>query len=248
MSTKLTDKQKLFKYFDISPDTITCKYDTYIEINMNDYKVEDEEILEFNEDEVDYAYTIPGIFEAFIPSLNDSVNFALPFEISLIKTTDTVIKNGILTINYSSGDKLLFANTKSAASDLKIITKLLDNQVKYLRGNISKSVELLWTQISATSRIKLHHIELIFTVLYGTDTPSGFIPTRLGNQIYNKESALGSKESAQNFGSTNAFNYGYINEAILKNVTRKPEFKPAKSDLEKIIAAEYHNLPIKETV
>ena len=55
---------------------------------------------------------------------------------------------------------------------------------------------------------------------------------------------LTSKESAQNFGSTNAFNYGYTNEAILKNVTRRPDMKPVKSDLEKIVAAEYHKLPI----
>lgn len=242
----LTDKQKLFKYFDITKDTITCKYSTYLEISVDDYKIDDEELLEFDDDQVDYSYNIPGIFEAFIPDMNDSVNFALPFEINLIKPENTLIKNGILTINYEAGDKLLFANTKSSASDLKIITKILDNQIKYLRGNISKTVEILWSQISSTSKIKFHHIELIYSVLYGQDTPQGFIPLRLGSQNYTREFALGSKESAQNFGSTNAFNYGYTNEAILKNVTRRPDLKPAKSDLEKIIAAEYHNLPVTD--
>ena len=243
---KLTDKQKLFKYFDITPSTIVCKYATYIELKIDEYKIDDEELLEFDDDQVDYSYTIPGIFEAFLPELNDSVNFALPFDINLIKSEDTIIKNGILTINYSAGDKLLYADTKSSASDLKVITKLLDNQVKYLRGNISKTVELLWSQISSSSKLKFHHIELIYTVLYGQDTAQGFIPIRLGSQEYTRETALGSKESAQNFGSTNAFNYGYTNEAMLKNVTRRPDLKPVKSDLEKIIAAEYHNLPFSE--
>jgi hypothetical protein len=35
---------------------------------------------------------------------------------------------------------------------------------------------------------------------------------------------------------------------MLKNVTRDPNIKPPKSDLEKIIAAEYHDLPIKDEV
>jgi hypothetical protein len=245
---KLSDKQKLFKYFDITDELIVCKYNTVVELNMNDYKMEDEELLELpDEDEQDaYAYDIPGIFEAFIPDENDTVSFALPFIVHLIKTEDTSIKNNVITLNFEVGDKLLFTTTKGSGADLQIITKLLDNQVKYLRGNIPKTIDMLWTQISSASRIKLHHIELVYTIMYGKDTSSGFVPTRLGNQIYDKESALSSKDSAQSFGSTNAFNFGYSNEAILKNVTRDPNIKPPKSDLEKIIAAEYHDLPIKD--
>jgi hypothetical protein len=248
MATKLTEKQKLFKYFDVTENIITCKYETYVELDLNEYKIEDETLLEDNSDidsdDIDYSFTVPGFFEAYLPEFNESVQFSLPFEIQLIKTEDTVIKNNVLTINYKEHDKIVVAETKNTSSDLKIITKLLDNQVKYLRGNVSKTIELLWSQIASSKKIKLHHIELIYTVLYGQDTKNGFVPIRLGDQNYSKDTAFGPKESSQNFGSTNAFNFGYINEAMLKNITRHPTLKPTKSDLEKIIAAEYHNLPI----
>jgi hypothetical protein len=250
MATKLTEKQKLFKYFDIAENVITCKYTTVVELDLNEYKIEDETLLDadIDTDDIDYSFTVPGFFEAYLPEFNESVQFSLPFEIQLIKTENTNIKNSILTINYEAGDKMIVAETKSVSSDLKIITKLLDNQVKYLRGNVSKTIELLWSQITSSKKIKLHHIELIYTVLYGQDMKNGFVPTRLGDQNYSKESAFGPKESSQNFGSTNAMNFGYINEAILKNITRHPTVKPTKSDLEKIIAAEYHNLPIQEKI
>jgi hypothetical protein len=258
--TKITDKQKLFKYFNITKELITCKYETIIELNINDYKIGEEELgsvqqgegdepfhaEELNDDSLSYVYSIVGIFNAYIPEFNESIPFAFPFNIELFKTENTTIKNGLVTIIYEPGDKLILATTKDSGTDLNVITKLMDNQVKYLHGNIEKTVEVLWDQIAKTNPVKFHHIELIYTILYGESTPDGYVPVRLGSQKYTKLNAISSKDSAHNFGTSNALNFGYSNDAILKNVIRKPNTEPPKSDLEKIISAEYHNLNIQE--
>lgn len=244
---KLTDKQKLFKYFNITKNEIFCKYNTYIQIDINDYKVKDEEAVDtVDSDEIDYVYNVPGIFDAFIIDENETISFAFPFIVNLIKTNNSDIKNNILTIYYEPNDKFLMIHQKKADTDLKVLTKLLDNGVKYLRNDIDRLVLSTWSEIAYTKRINLHIIELIYTVLYGEESENGFIPTRLGSQKYSKENALNPMESAHNFGTLNALNYGYMNEAILKNVTRHPDFEPKKSDMEKIISSDYHELDFLE--
>ena len=253
-----TEKEKLYKYFDIKENSIICKYETRIELNTDEYKINDEEVSDMEESSdqgdsneeqsLNYVYHIVGIFEAFIPEFNDTVQFSLPYTIEINKTEDTLIKNNTLFITYEPGTPLLFATNKETGTNLNIITKQLDNTIKYLHGDVSKSVELFWEELAKTAVIKLHHAELVFTILYGEDTVNGFVPVRLGSREYTKDNAIGSKDSAHNFGSSQALNFGYSNDAILKNVTRPKNMTPQKSDLEKIIAAEYHNLNIKEEI
>ena len=137
-----TEKQKVKEYFEIKKNEIICKYDTILEINFEDYHL-DEEILSDNilnsnsannieeDDDIEYVYDIPGFFDVYIPEKNETVSFIFPFNVFLIKTENTLKENNKLIINYEAGQRLFFVENKSTSSDLKVIAGLLENRIKY---------------------------------------------------------------------------------------------------------------------
>jgi len=241
---KLTTSQKLEKYFEISKHKIICKYNTVVRLNKNDFKIDDEELLDVSGDDDDEiletVISIPGSIIVEIPEFNDEINIYLPFNINLTIPEDNEVNKGIIIHNYIPGDILFSATTKSNSTNIKTVDKLFENRVKYLNGEIDKQILAIHQQILSTNNIMLHHIETILTVLYGENTKEGFKPVRLIDMKYIKDRAITTKTSAHKLNNGQGFSYGYTKDAISENITRTTS--NTSTDLELIIGGHYDEL------
>ena len=241
---KLGSKEKVFKYLDVQKNHMYAKMDLIIRIDEDDFKIEDEELIDISDtdsEELVGSINIPGILNIEVPSENDEIQLYFPFDINFV-ISDQVEKSGsISTYYFSKGDMVAFALTKSSATDIMILDKLFENRIKYLRGDLEKHVVAIYDQLLNTSNIRMHHIETILTVLYGEYTSDGFDPVRLTkNQKYGKINALNSKDSAHKFNAGVGFNYGYTKDVIVDNITRT--YTTEKTDLEKVISGDFEDL------
>lgn len=243
---KLSELDKIKKYCKVEKHSIYANTDIIITIDTDEFKIDDEEMIDISEsddvdDELVGSILIPGMITLIIPEYNDEVQLYFPFNINLI-TPDNQEKNkNIITYYYSQGDMICFAHTKSNATDIMILDKLFENRVKYLTGQMDKQVIAIYDQLLSTVNVKMHHIETILTLLYGEDTEDGFIPVRnTSTQKYSKANAMNTKDSAHKFNAAIGFGYGYTKDAIVNNITRS--YETEKTDLEKIIGGNYHEL------
>lgn len=249
---KLTDAQKVEKYFKIEEHNIFAAVDMIIRIDADELKPDEDELIdisdtsdddleEIKEEELIGSISIPGMFTAEIPEKNDEIQLYFPFDINLI-LPDVIEKDkSITTYYYNAGDLVCFATTKSNATDIMILDKLFENRIKYLSGDLEKHVTAIYEQMKSTNNVSMHHIETILTLLYGEYTSGGFTPTRLTkNAVYSKDNAINTKESAHRFNAGLGFNYGYTKDVVVDNITRT--YDTDKTDLEKIISGKFDEL------
>jgi hypothetical protein len=238
-----SSKGKYNKYFKIEEHKIYTTVKCIVYIDLNEYKISDEDIETDEDNDFEDSMNIPGIFTVNIPEENDTVDFYFDFNINLIYPSAHSKEKNIVKLEYEAGDLLVYAETKSVDTNIEIIAALFDNRVKYIRGDVQTIIKSIYKQMSGTVKMKMHHISTILTTLYGEDTEDGFKPIRLTKkQDYNKSNALSTKESAHKLGVATGFNYGYNQEAINNNITRK--YDPPKSDMDNIIDGDYDKIEV----
>lgn len=241
---KLTDLEKIKKYLTIEKHAIYAKVDIIINIDTDELRAQEEELIDIAEDETEEligSISIPGMINIEVPDENDEVQLYFPFNINLIVSEVHEKVKNITTYFYAAGEMICQASTKSNATDIMILDKLFENRVKYLAGEMDKQVVAIYDQLLSTANIKMHHIEIILTQLYGEETEEGFTPVRLTkNAKYSKANAINTKDSAHKFNAALGFGYGYTKDAITDNITRT--YETEKTDLEKIIGGNYNEL------
>lgn len=234
----LNTRSKLNKLLDIQPQVIIAKEDCEIILNPDDYSFNEQ--IEDNYE----VLNIPGTFEINFPKLNDSITIYLPYNINLIKPSDNIMTTTVIKFEYKKGDEILFGKIKRIETDIMILDKLFENRVKYLNNNITKQLESVWNQILPTNTMRLVHLELILSQTYLTQKDGKYIPVRLENnssKLYTTDYANDTKNSTHKLFKTQGFSYGYSNDAIVENISKKDKSTPL-TDMEKIIGGRYEEL------
>jgi len=245
---KLTELQKVEKYLDVKKNHVYAKTSITIAIDPEELKANDEELLdvadssdESGQEDLQGSIAIPGMLNIQATDYNDEVQLYFPFEINLIVPDTNEKTKGIIYHYYEKGDLIMFAITKSSATDIQVLDSLFENRVRYLRDDAEKHLVTIYDQLLSTSNIKMVHIQLIMSQLYGEYDASGeFKPVRLGSGIYSSDTALSTKESAHRLNSIVGYNYGYSKDNIVHSISRK--YEPSKTDLEKVVGGHFDDL------
>lgn len=238
----MTNKQKIDEYLKIDEHHIYADVSLTINIDSDDFKINDEELVDVSDSESDElvgSIRIPGILNIIIPG-EDELQLYFKFDINFVIPDNSTRDDTITTYYFEKGDLICFATIKSNTTNIRVLDKLFENRVKYLKGDLQKHVIAIYDQLLSTANIQIHHIETILTMMYGEETTDGFVPVRLGSQKYTKYKALSTKDSSHKFNAAMGFDYGYTKDVINNNITRK--YETVKTDLEKIIAGEYDDL------
>lgn len=228
-------KNKLNKYLNIEKNKISTKIDCEILLNTSDYKFEDGIVDNYE------ILNIPGTFEIVFPKVQDTIKLYLPYNINLIKPKEHLINSTIIKFNYKAGDEILFGKVKSVETDIDILGKILENQIKYLNGEIDKQLEAAWKQLLSTSNIQMIHLETILSNAYLSDDKSVAYRQVASSSKYNKKNAVNTKVATHELTKSQGFSYGYSNDAILTNVSKKDK-SDNLTDMEKIIKGDYDEL------
>lgn len=235
-------KNQISDYLIVEEHRILANEHLIIRLDSDDFKIDDDELLDISDDsseELVGSIQIPGMLNIEAPK--ESFQLYFNFEINFVIPEVSSKDKNITTYEFEKGDIICFASTKSNNTDIKVVDKLFENRVKYLRGDLEKQTMAIYDQLKATANIKMHHIETILTTLYGEYEKDEFIPVRLTkNQKYTKDNALSTKDSAHKFNSAVGFNYGYTKDNIVNNISRK--YVPTKTDLEKVIGGNFDDL------
>lgn len=240
----MTNKQKIEKYLKVEENHIYADTSLTIVLDSDDFKMNDDELVDISDSEDDStsdlvgSLNIPGILNLL--TSDDSFQLYFNFDINFVIPSNFVKDKNLSTYYFEKGDLICFAKIKSSNTDIRILDKLFENRVKYLRGDLQKHVIAVYDQMLVNQNVQMHHLETLLTVLYGENSKDGFIPVRLGSQQYTKDKALSSKESAHKFNSAVGFDYGYSKDVINNNITRK--YDTVKTDLEKIIGGHFDEL------
>jgi len=240
-----SEKKKILKYLNVEKNKIYAKEPVSITINLNEMKAGDDELVDISEvnsdkEELVGSVRIPGIFTINAEN-NITIDMYFSFHLNLIISETINKEDDLVTYYYNPGDLICYETTKSNATNIMILDTLFENRVKYLNGDLPKHVMAIYDQIVNTNNIKIHHITTLLTVLYGEVTSEGFTPVRLTkSQKYSKNNAINTKTSAHKLNSDIGFGYGYTNESVAENISRK--YVPTKTDIEKVINGEFDDL------
>ena len=238
---KVLEKQ-INRFITVEEHRIIAKEPLIVRIDSNDFKIEDEELVDISDDtseDLVGSILIPGMIN--IECEGEEMQLYFKFDINFCLPETFEKKGDVTTYYFEKNDMICFASTKSNVTNIKIIDKLFENRVKYLKGDLEKQVVAIYDQMLSTVNVSMHHIETILTTLYGEDVDGEFKQIRLtSGQKYTKFNALSSKDSAHKLNSANGFNYGYTKDNIVNNISRK--YNPVKTDIEKVIGGDFDNL------
>jgi hypothetical protein len=243
----MTTQKKINKYLKIENNKVYAKTKLRITLNPEEYKTLDED-GEYQTDieEIDTVFNIPGFFTLEAIEDNDSIQFFFPYEVFINKTDDTEISKDLISIPFEEGDLVFYATFSEEGTDMRVIKSLFENGVKYLGNYPDKLIYETWQQLNKAITVPLHHIEIIFSQLYGAYSKKykRVVPLRLTGLPYSKKYIMNIKESVQQMNNSLGFAYGYSNDALRTAVSQKT--KKENSFFEDIIAGDYDSM-IKKT-
>jgi len=238
----MSSKGKIKKYLNVEQHKIYTKLKSRIILQIEDYK----DITEaYGEDigisEIENVLEIPGFFTLEFPEEGDSIDFFFPYNVYLQKTNSIEKTKNTLAINYNPEDLIFYANYREEETDIKILSSLFQNGVKYLGDKPDKLVTAIWQQLMPANT-PWWHLEVIVSQLYGTyDRKSKMIvPLRLTDLPYSKKYIMNLKESAHNLTRILPIQYGYSKDALRGMIQKKNSGE--NSFFENIVSGDYDEL------
>lgn len=225
--TKETNKD-YNKFLDITKNEVHTKFKAIIRLSMDEYKVQDNDLLDEEEFELltgeTSSFSIPGTFEIEFPELGTTINIFLPFLVNLVKPEEFTITSKEMVFYYDEGDLLFNCFVKKSETNIEILNNMFENRIKYLRGHIDEQLYAIWSQLKNTTNYRMCHLSLIVSLLYAKveETSNGkeeLLIRHTKDQDYKKEYAINTKDSSHLFNlGAQSFNYGYTNDALIQSV------------------------------
>lgn len=228
------------KFLNITKNEVHTKYKAIIRLSTDEYKVQDNDLLDEEEFELmtgeTSSFSVPGTFEIEFPELGTTVNIFLPFLVNLVKPEEFKISSKELVFFYDEGDLLFNCFVKKLETNITIVDNMFENRVKYLRGHIEEQLHAIWSQLKNTTNYRMCHLSLIMSLLYAkVETTSNgkeeLLIRHTKDQEYKKEYAINTKESSHLFNlGAQSFNYGYTNDALIQSVFKNRYTSLSKFD------------------
>jgi len=225
---------KYSKYLEISKNEIKVKKECYVEIDLNEYKDINEEILNDN-----LVLNIQGFFEIIFPEDLNSIRFTLPYHVNLFKH-DVRMDKKVMTLSFKPGDTLCKAFFKNKNTSIELLSSLLQNRIKYISDDISELVINIYSQLSGITNIDLFNIEIILSKMFATVESGKLIPLRLTNKNYSKQYAIDFTKASHGYNNILGFSYGYTNKYLMEKVTKSNKID--NSYIENIITNKYSKI------
>ena len=244
-------KEKFDKYLYIENGVIYTKKKARIVFDLTEYKNINEEFdLEEKGEEVSIeqvgnnTYEVPGFFTLEFLDEADSIQFYFPYNVYVFVTDDSEESSKEIVLNYEEDAAVFYGKYRKEETNVKILDKLFENGIKYLSNRMDLLVYNIWKQIASTLNIPWQHIEMLVSQLFAVKENGHWIPVRASkDQIYCKENAINTKQSAHRLNDMLGFFYGYSNDAIMTSVTNnrnQDKNKETTSFIEKIIKGDYN--------
>lgn len=216
------------KYLNITKNEVHTKFKAIIRLSTEEYKVEDNDLLDDEEFELmageTSSFSIPGTFEIEFPEQGDTINIFLPFLINLIKPDEYTINSKEMIFYYDEGDLIFNCFVKKSETNIEILNNMFENRVKYLRGHLEEQLYAIWSQLKSTTNYRMCHLSLVLSLLYAkvevtNNGKEELLIRHTKDQEYKKEYAINTKDSSHLFNlGAQSFNYGYTNEALIRSV------------------------------
>lgn len=237
---------KIKKYLDVKETEIIAKEYCTITINVNDYKTlelgfeENTSDSSNNDINVQKIITIPGTFSIEFPNKSDKIELFFNYNINLNKNRAIKETTSEIIIEFQPGEMICYAFQKKVETDILLLGSIMENQIKYLKGKIDRQLIAAWDQIRQGKNFSFHHLEVLLSQQYIDYKDGEFVPLRLLGKEYSKDYAVNSKEGTHKMGDTSGFTYGFVQDALVTNISKKKRSK--QSDFEMVTSARYDEL------
>jgi len=225
----MKELKKINKYLKVSANEIYAKVYTVIHLNINDYKTlkddfiesesdspDDEESLEapdfLKDQDISKIITIPGTFKIDFPDDNDSIDLYFPYSINILKNRIQKETSSELILEFEKGELISFGYTKKTETDIQLLSSIMENSIKFLKGKIDRQVYAAWNQIHQGKPFSLHHLEVLLSQQYIAydEESQQYKPIRLLDKEYSAQYAVNSKESTHKLGEFSSFTYSVL--------------------------------------
>lgn len=189
------------KYFNIEENKITANKDLFITLDLNEY--DDLTLIE----SVEY-YLIPGILEAtIVDDLEKKFTFPFRYQVKLHKPADMQVNGKTITLQYVPGELILEQEYIEKKSDVSVLEKILEGQIKY----IDNPETMVYALRDYVSSLDLNQVELIIQNMF-RDALDKSKPARLTD--YTNYEIIGQKKLPFETSWVNAIAFENVNKAI----------------------------------
>ena len=213
--------------FDIQKNKLVCKIPCEININEKDY--DERSFIEQSD-----IISLPGILEFYVPSKDETIQFAVPYKVNLHKTVKTTKNKRTITIEFDKNQVVLDKDYYDVTTDIGLLTRLLHGNIKYV--NDPKTLITMIYDIIPS--VDLVHIELIVSNMFRMKTDHQKRCRLTGN--YKNSIIIGQKAQPFEDSWNSALAFQYIDKAITQGLVKGKAAE--RNPIENIISEDFKRL------